>query len=75
MEIGNANNVMLGVDQVVSLRCDLTEVPESMTATYSNKQSGKYMKFWVTVTVSISDKVRIKISSGGKELASTDMPL
>jgi hypothetical protein len=59
----------------VSLRCDLAEVPESMAATYQNKQSGKYMKFWVTVTVSVSDKVRIKISSGGKELASTDLPL
>jgi hypothetical protein len=33
------------------------------------------MKFWVTVTISVSDKVRIKITSGGKELASTDLPL
>ncbi|KAB5585602.1 hypothetical protein GE09DRAFT_1166380 [Coniochaeta sp. 2T2.1] len=63
------------IEKVVSLRCDLTEVPDHMTATYQNKQSGKYMKFWVTVTVSVSDKVRIKITSGGKELASTNLPL
>lgn len=60
---------------MVSLRCDLTEVPEGMVKEFHNKQSGKYMKFWVTVTVSISDKVRIKISSGGKELASADLSL
>lgn len=64
-----------GVDQVVSLRCDLTEIPESQIQTSSNRQTGKFMKFMATVVVSVSDKVRIKIMSGGKELASADLPL
>ncbi|KAK3370874.1 hypothetical protein B0T24DRAFT_650103 [Lasiosphaeria ovina] len=62
-------------DQVVTLRCDLTKVPPNKTGEFTNKQVGKYLKFWVKVEIHVSDKVEVKITSGDKTLASKELPL
>ncbi|KAK0634343.1 hypothetical protein B0T17DRAFT_611370 [Bombardia bombarda] len=62
-------------DQVVTLRCDLTKVPEGQMGEFSNKQVGKYLKFWVKVEIHVFDRVEVKITSGGKVLASKEVPL
>ncbi|KAK3386605.1 hypothetical protein B0H63DRAFT_520692 [Podospora didyma] len=63
-------------DQVVTLRCDLTKVPPAQMGEFTNKQVGKYLKFWVKVEIHVTAvKVEVKITSGDKTLASKEIPL
>ncbi|KAK3683332.1 hypothetical protein B0T22DRAFT_245329 [Podospora appendiculata] len=62
-------------DQVITLRCDLTKVPEGNMAEFANEKVGRYLKFWVKVEIHVFDKVEVKITSGGKVLASAEAPL
>lgn len=65
----------IALDQVITLRCDLTKVPETQMAEFTNKQVGKYLKFWVKVEIHVYDKVEVKITSGGKVLAARELTL
>lgn len=60
---------------MVELRCDLTKVPEGQWGEFKNAQVGKYLKFWVKVEIHVFEKVEVKITSGGKVLASEVLAL
>ncbi|KAK3315478.1 hypothetical protein B0H66DRAFT_577277 [Apodospora peruviana] len=69
------NSINKAYDQVVTLRCDLTKVPDGQWGEYTNKQVGKFLKFWVKVEIHVFEKVEVKITSGGKVLAAKEVPL
>ncbi|KAM7212824.1 hypothetical protein V8F06_011812 [Rhypophila decipiens] len=70
-------NINKATDEVVSLRCDLTKVPDGQWGEFvsPNKQVGKYLKFWVKVEIHVFEKVEVMITSGGKVLASQELTL
>ncbi|KAH7625276.1 hypothetical protein B0T09DRAFT_352661 [Sordaria sp. MPI-SDFR-AT-0083] len=62
-------------DTVVTLKCNLTKVPESHRSEFTNKEVGKFYKFWVKVEIHVTEKCEVKITSDGKVLASAEVPL
>ncbi|KAK0740411.1 hypothetical protein B0T18DRAFT_440099 [Schizothecium vesticola] len=61
--------------QVVILSCDLTRVPKSHINEFSNKKTGKYLKFSATIEIHVFDKVSLKVTSGRQVLCSKRVPL
>jgi len=61
--------------QVLTLRCDLTKVPENGMVEYTNQQYGRFIKFWVQIEISVSERVLVKVTSAGKTLVSQEVPL
>lgn len=60
---------------MVTLKCNLTKVPESHRSEFTNKEVGKFYKFWVKVEIHVTEKCEVKITSDGKVLASAEVPL
>ncbi|EAA33990.2 hypothetical protein GE21DRAFT_3741 [Neurospora crassa] len=64
-----------GRDTVVTLKCNLTKIPDTNRSEFTNKDAGKFYKFWVKVEIHVTEKCEVKITSGGKVLASAEVPL
>lgn len=71
----NKTDSEIGRDTVVTLKCNLTKVPETHRSEFTNKEVGKFYKFWVKVEIHVTEKCEVKITSGGKVLASAEVPL
>ncbi|KAK3396747.1 hypothetical protein B0T20DRAFT_355975 [Sordaria brevicollis] len=64
-----------GRDQTVTLKCNLTKIPDKNRTKFVNKDFGEYYKFMVKVEIHVTEKCEVKITSDGKVLASAEVPL
>ncbi|KAK4186242.1 putative heat shock protein family 70 protein [Podospora australis] len=64
-------------EQMVSLRCDLTKVPQTSVEEIGtgNKQAGKWLKFNVQVEIQVLDKVLVRVKSANTVLLSQEIRL
>lgn len=62
-------------DVVLTLQCDLAKAPAGAISEFVNRATGKYVKIWTEVAISVSDRVYIKVTSGGKTLCMKEVPL
>jgi len=62
-------------DLILTLQCDLAKAPDGAISEFTDKVVGKYVKIWTEVAISVSDRVYIKVTSGGKTLCMKEVPL
>lgn len=63
------------LSEVLTLQCDLTNVPERQVQEITSRQGAKYFKFFVRIEIHVSETVQVKITSDGKILAAREVSL